>query len=128
MCVPENLNEMLDTARTLIDALETGDEEKALGCFTDDCRVEFSGKKLDGLDGAKNWLNWIHAHLSNIRFEERMNVVDDNILVEEFVLTSQSPDGSKVESGHIAIFEYHDYSLKALRHYFNPQDFSCVSS
>ena len=119
---------MLDTARTLIDALERSDEEKALECFTDDCSVEFSGKKLDGRDGAKSWLNWIHSHLSNIQFEERVNVVDENIIVEEFVLTGLSPEGTIVRSGQTAIFEYHNNSLKGLRHYFNPQDFSDISS
>ena len=123
MCVPDNLDEMLETAGNLVCALEKGDVDQALKSFTDDCRIEFLDRKNNGREGVKNWLNWIHSRITNVVFNERMNVVDDNFLVEEFTLSGTSKEGFPVKSKQTAIMEYKYDQIVGLRLYFNPLDF-----
>ena len=123
MCVPDNLDEMLETAGNLVNALEKGDVKQAIKSFTNDCRIEFLNHKNNGCEGVENWLNWIHSRITNVVFNERMNVVDDNFLVEEFTLSGTSKEGFPVKSEQVAIIEYKHNDILGLRLYFNPIDF-----
>ena len=57
---------ILDAARRLDEALETGKKDEAVGFFAEDCELELLGICLSGPPGVRRWLNWVFSQFTRM--------------------------------------------------------------
>jgi ketosteroid isomerase-like protein len=112
------------TASELDEALEAGDIDRVVACFSVDCTVELLGVRLDGRDGVRRWLDWVFAHVERIEFTPRVISVDGDTFIEEFGVTGTLVGGRVLNSQWAEILTYRDDLVTSLRLYFNPIDFA----
>jgi ketosteroid isomerase-like protein len=113
-----------EAASELDDALEAGDRDRVLACFSDDCAVELLGVRLHGHEGVRRWLDWVFAHVERIEFTPRVISVDGDTFIEEFAVSGEMANGRRLESQWAEILTYRDDLVTSLRLYFNPIDFA----
>ncbi len=113
-----------EAASELDEALETGDLERVVGCFSEDCTIELLGVEVRGHSGVRQWLEWVFAHVERIEFAPRVVGVNDDTLFEEFGVTGILADGRTLNSQWAEILTYRDDRVISLRLYFNPIDFA----
>jgi ketosteroid isomerase-like protein len=111
-------------AAELDEALEAGDRDRVIACFSADCTIELLGVRLHGQDGVGRWLDWVFAHATRIQLSPRMITVDGDTFIEEFEVTGSFDDGRRVDSRWAEILSYRDNLVTSLRLYFNPIDFA----
>ena len=111
-------------ASELDEALEAGDVDRVVACFSEDCVVELLGVRLDGRDGVRRWLDWVFAHVERIEFTPRVISVDGDTFIEEFGVTGTLAGGRVLNSQWAEILTYRDDLVTSLRLYFNPIDFA----
>ena len=111
-------------ASELDEALEAGDFDRVVACFSEDCTVELLGVRLDGQDGVRRWLDWVFAHVERIEFTPRVISVDGDTFIEEFGVTGTLAGGRVLQSQWAEILTYRDDLVTSLRLYFNPIDFA----
>lgn len=105
-------------------ALTSMNIDESLEFFSEDCEIELLGVTLNGLDGARKWLEWLFSHLASIQFEPVTILVDGNVFFEEFVVVGTLNDGRVIRSKQAEILIYEDYKIKTLRLYFDRLDFA----
>ncbi len=113
-----------EAASELDEALETGDLERVVGCFSEDCSIELLGVKVRGHSGVRRWLEWVFARVERIEFAPRVIGVDHDTLFEEFGVTGILADGRTLNSQWAETLTYRDDLVISLRLYFNPIDFA----
>ncbi len=113
-----------EAAAELDEALEGGDIERVVACFTEDCTIELLGVRLHGHQGVRRWLDWAFAHIDRLEFSPRVISVDGDTFIEEFAVTGTLADGRLVDSQWAEILTYRDDLVASLRLYFNPMDFA----
>jgi ketosteroid isomerase-like protein len=111
-------------ASELDEALEAGDIDRVVACFSEDCTVELLGVRLDGRDGVRRWLDWVFAHVERIEFTPRVISVDGDTFIEEFGVSGVLAGGRRLNSRWAEILTYRDDLVTSLRLYFNPIDFA----
>ena len=112
-------------AKDLDDALETKDNEKILGSFSDDCEIELLGVTLKGKNGVRKWLDWKYQHVSAYRLVPVVIMIEGNVFFEEFLVEAKLPDGTRLQSKQAEVLVYdEDYRVKSLRLYFDRLDFA----
>ena len=111
-------------ASELDGALEAGDIDRVVACFSEDCTVELLGIRLDGRDGVRRWLYWVFSHVERIEFTPRVISVDGDTFIEEFGVTGTLAGGRVLNSQWAEILTYRDDLVTSLRLYFNPIDFA----
>jgi ketosteroid isomerase-like protein len=117
---PEKIKEV---AMQFDNALTNMNIEEILAYFADDCEIELLGVSLHGKEGAKQWLEWLYTHLSAIRFEPVIIMVENDVFFEEFIVIGTLHDGRVVRSKQAEVLVYEDYKVKKLRIYFDRLDF-----
>lgn len=105
-------------------AISVKDDEKMLSAFADDCEIELLGVTLKGKDGVKRWIDWMFTHLSKVKFEPVVIMVEENVFFEEFIVHGTLKDGRLVKSKQAEVLVYEDYKIKSLRLYFDRLDFA----
>ena len=113
-----------EAAAELDAALETGDLERVVRCFSDDCTIELLGVRLRGHAGVRRWLDWVFSHVERIEFSPRVISVDEGNFIEEFGVVGTLANGRQLESNWAEILTYRDNLVTSLRLYFNPIDFA----
>lgn len=111
-------------AALLDDALEAGDIDAVVGCFSVDCAIELLGVRLRGREGVRRWLDWVFAHVERIEFAPRVIIVEGATFIEEFGVAGTLRNGRRLESQWAEILTYKDDLVTSLRLYFNPLDFA----
>ncbi|MEA3501199.1 MAG: nuclear transport factor 2 family protein [Actinomycetota bacterium] len=111
-------------ASDLDEALQAGDLDRVVACFSEECTVELLGVRLHGHDGVRRWLDWVFAHVERIEFAPRVISVDGDTFIEEFGVTGILADGRLLNSQWAEILTYRDELVTSLRLYFNPIDFA----
>lgn len=111
-------------AARLDEALEAGDIDRVVACFSDDCAIELLGVRLRGHNGVLRWLDWVFAHVERIEFTPRVISVDGDSFVEEFGVSGVLASGRRLDSQWAEILTYRDDLVTSLRLYFNPLDFA----
>jgi ketosteroid isomerase-like protein len=119
--LPEKISQ---AAAELDNAIENKDLDRIMSGFSDDCEIELLGIKLTGKKGLKKWIDWMYAHLAEIKFEPITIMVDGNVFFEEFILKGRLHDGTEVQSKQAEILIYENYQVKNLRLYFDRLDFA----
>jgi len=82
----QDKNKILKLASDLDNDLELKNENKLISYFTDDCKIEMLGIKLEGRNELKKWLNWFFQMFEIIRFEPIVIMVENNTFFEEFFI------------------------------------------
>ena len=121
--MPNNIENIRKTAQMLDDAFERKDIDDCLSCFTEDAVVEFMDVRLKGKASIKRWMNWIQSILSEVKFQERIIMVESDKLFEEYVLIGTSVNGETITSNQSEILEFDGDKVKELRIYFDRLDF-----
>ncbi len=116
--------QILTVAKEFDDAIETRNHEQILPFFAKDCVIELLDVTLQGWDGAKRWLEWMFSHLTAIRFDPVVIMVDGDTFFEEFIVTGTLKDGRQVISKQAEVLIYEDLKVKHLRIYFDRLDFA----
>jgi ketosteroid isomerase-like protein len=111
-------------AADLDNAIENKDVERIMSGFSDDCEIELLGIRLTGKEGLKKWIDWMYAHLAEIKFEPITIMVDGNVFFEEFILKGRFHDGTEVQSKQAEVLIYENHKVKSLRLYFDRLDFA----
>jgi ketosteroid isomerase-like protein len=123
--VQKQLPEKIRQAATELDnAIEIKDIDRIMSGFSDDCEIELLGIKLTGKEGLKKWIDWMYAHLAEIKFEPITIMVDGNVFFEEFILKGRLHDGTEVQSKQAEVLIFANYQVKSLRLYFDRMDFA----
>lgn len=117
-------SEIRKVAMNLDNAMESGDKEAVLSCFSDDCRIELLGMQLTGKQGVKRWLNRLYENVSNITFTPVTIMVDGDIFFEEFIVSVRTYDGKEIKSKQAEVLIYEDYKVKSLHLYFDRLNFA----
>lgn len=116
--------ESIRAAAAALDALlERGDVEGVTACFAPDCTIEVLGVRLRGRGGARRWLRWLFGHVEGLRFEPALITVQDDLLVEEFLVQARLRTGGVARSRQAEVLRYRDDLVVDLRLYFDPLDF-----
>ncbi len=111
-------------ALELDEALEAGDSERVVACFSEDCTIELLGVRLRGHDGVRRWLDWVFGRVGHVEFTPRVISVDGDMLIEEFGVAATMAGGRRLESQWAEILTYRNDKVTSLRLYFNPIDFA----
>ena len=111
-------------ASKLDEALETGDLDRVVACFAEDCTVELLGVRLRGHDGVRRWLHWVFARVERIEFSPRVVSVDGDVFIEEFGVSGTPANGRRLESQWAEMLTYRDGLVTSLRLYFNSIDYA----
>ncbi|MDF1538472.1 MAG: nuclear transport factor 2 family protein [Candidatus Thorarchaeota archaeon] len=119
----QNAEQIIQVAMDFDHALTSMDIDEILPFFSEECEIEILGVTLRGLDGAKQWLEWLFTHLIAIQFEPVIIMVEGNVFFEEFVVVGTLSDGRVVRSKQAEVLVYDDYKIKTLRLYFDRLDF-----
>jgi ketosteroid isomerase-like protein len=114
---------ILDAARRLDEALQAGDRQRVLSCFSEDCELEVLEVRLSGIAGVTIWPDWVFAHAASIRFVPRLVAVHGSSFVEEFTVDARLHDGRRLASEWAEVLEFRENRVTSLRLYFNPLDF-----
>lgn len=120
----QNAEQIRQVAMEFDHALTSMDIDEVLPFFSEECEIEVLGVTLKGLDGAKQWLEWLFSHLSSIQFEPVTIMVEGNVFFEEFVVVGTLSDGRVVRSKQAEVLVYDDYKIKNLRLFFDRLDFA----
>ncbi len=118
----------LDGIRKAVDlftkAMVEKDNTTLIDCFADDCEIEFLHVKLRGRQGARDWCKWLYGHLTELNFEPKASVVNDNVIIEEYVLSGRLHNGSRIKSRQTEVIIFNDaYKIINFRFYFDRLDF-----
>jgi ketosteroid isomerase-like protein len=113
-----------NAASILDEALEAGDLDRVVACFTPDCAVELLGVRLVGHEGVRRWLDWIFSHVEGVEFSPRLIRVDGDAFIEEFEVTASLAGGRRLQSQWAEVLTYRNDLVASLRLYFNPIDFA----
>jgi ketosteroid isomerase-like protein len=107
-------------------AIEARDKERTLACFASDCEVHVLDATVKGHAGAARWFDWMFLHVSALRFEPVVVMVDGDTYFEEFICHGKlKKNGRHVESKQSEVLIYDaDYKIKILRLYFDRLDFA----
>ena len=111
-------------AAELDTALETGDLDRVVACFSEHCVVELLGVRLHGHDGVRRWLDWVFSRVDRIELTPRLISVDGDEFIEEFEVTAVLTGGRRISSQWAEVLTYRDDLVTSLRLYFNPIDFA----
>lgn len=111
-------------ATELDNAIENKDIDRIMSVFSDDCEIQLLGIRLTGKEGLKKWIDWMYAHLAEMKFEPITIMVDGNVFFEEFILKGRLHDGNEVQSRQAEVLIYENYQVKSLRLYFDRLDFA----
>lgn len=120
----DTANAIKEMARRLDEAIESKDVDGVVSCFAEDCTLELLGVRLNGRAGVRRWLEWLLKHISEMRFEPRVIIVDADKFVEEFVVHATLYNGIQVRSHQAELLTYRNGLVTSLRLYFNPLDFA----
>lgn len=120
----QDADEIKKIAMDLDNTIETKDIEKILPFFADDCEIFILEAKLFGLEGARKWLEWMLAHVAEIKFDPIVIMVKDNIFFEEFIVKATLQNGTKVESKWAEVLVYENLKIRSLRLYFDRLEFA----
>ena len=107
-------------------AVETKNMERILASFADDCEIELLGQHLSGREGMNRWLDWLHKHIAEVKFEPITILVEGNTFFEEFIVKARLLSGVEIKSKQAEVLLYEDYKIKSLRLYFDRLDFADV--
>lgn len=106
-------------AKALDDTIETGDVERLMEFFSEDCEVQLPGITLRGRDGIHKAVTWMYSNLRGISLIPMAITVQGSIFMEEFVLRGRAIHGD-IEMRQAEVLEYDvDYRVKSIRLYFD---------
>jgi len=111
-------------AAELDGALEAGDIDRVVSCFSEDCKIELLGVRIWGHQGVRRWLGWVLDHVERIEFAPRVISVDGDVFIEEFGVSGILANGRRIESQWAEMLTYREDLVTSLRLYFNPIDFA----
>jgi ketosteroid isomerase-like protein len=111
-------------ASELDEALEAGDTDRVVACFSEHCTIELLGVRMRGHQGVHRWLDWVFTHVERIEFTPRLISIDDDTLIEEFAMIGVLANGQRLDSQWAELLTYRDDLVTSLRLYFNPIDFA----
>lgn len=111
-------------ASELDEALETGDLDRVVACFAEDCTIELLGIRLHGHEGVRRWLDWVFSLVERIEFSPRLTSVEGETFIEEFGVTGTLTNERRLEGQWAELLTYRDDLVTSLRLYFNPIDFA----
>lgn len=115
---------IIKLAKDFDDAIETSDITRIIPYFHEECTIELLGSTLEGREGAQKWLEWMFKHLSSMRFEPVVIMVEGNVFFEEFIVHGILNDGGKVRSKQAEVLVFENSLVKSLRLYFDRLDFA----
>ncbi|MFW9934669.1 MAG: nuclear transport factor 2 family protein [Candidatus Thorarchaeota archaeon] len=115
---------ILKLAKDFDDAIETSQVKRIIPYFHEECTIELLGLTLEGHEGVQKWLKWMFEHLSSIRFEPVVVMVEGNVFFEEFIVHGLLNDGEKVQSKQAEVLVFENSLVKSLRLYFDRLDFA----
>jgi ketosteroid isomerase-like protein len=119
MTDPLHTAEIRRLAKNLDDAVEAGDVETILSCFTHDCELEFLGIRLGGKAALQRAIEWMYQHLGQIKFEPVLIMVEGNTFFEEFTMVGQPEQESQIRLKATEILIYENDKVRTLRLYFD---------
>jgi len=118
---PDGIRKAVDR---FTEAMVGKDSGALTDCFADDCEIEFLHVKLKGKQGAKDWCKWLYGHLTELSFEPKISVINDNVIIEEYVLSGRLHNGSRIKSRQTEVIVFdEEYKIRNFRFYFDRLDF-----
>lgn len=116
--------EIQQAVQRFTDAMVRKDHDALAACFADDCEIEFLHVKLMGKKGARDWCTWLYGHLTELQVDRKISVVNENVLIGEYVLNGQLHNGSRIKSRQTEVLVFDDdYKIRNFRFYFDRLDF-----
>lgn len=122
----QDKNKILKLASDLDNDLELKNENKLISYFTDDCKIEMLGIKLEGRNELKKWLNWFFQMFEIIRFEPIVIMVENNTFFEEFFIRGTLKNGKSTNVKVAEVLEYQNYKIRSLRLYLDRLEFGSI--
>jgi ketosteroid isomerase-like protein len=92
--------------------------------FTDNCEVRFANIRLEGKEGVRRWIEWLHKSVRKVKFEPVTIMTEGNTLFQEFIVKAKMRNNKEVESRQAEVMVFEGGRIKSLRVYLDRLDFA----